>query len=106
MLTADGITGCLVLVEVTTPVNEIDAFYTPARKNKYLVSAKLPDKFLVFLPWHESERYNTTDVHIWSINVHVEFQFFAYCFNVLQAFLVIRACTADPNLNSVFNECG
>lgn len=38
--------------------------------------------------------------------MHVELELLTYGFDVLETFLVIRACTADPDLYFVFDKRG
>lgn len=52
----------------------------------------------------QCQGHNPTDVHIWPINMHVQFEFFADSFDILEAFLEVWTCAADPDLNFVLYE--
>ena len=55
----------------------------------------------------QCQRYNAADVHIWPVDMHVQFELFADSLDVLEAFLEIGTCAADPDLDFVLNEsCG
>ena len=69
-------------------------------------SAELLDCFLALLAGHKGQRHDTTDMHVWTIDVHVELQLCSYCFDILQTLLIVGSCTANPDLNLVFNQCG
>lgn len=43
-------------------------------------------------------------MHIWAINVHVQFKFLADGFDVLQAFLVVGASAANPDVDLVLDQ--
>ena len=70
--------------------------------NKVLMPTELLHWLLIFLPRYKRQRYNPRDVHIWTIDMHVELELLAYSFDVLETFLVIWACTTDPDLDFVF----
>lgn len=50
--------------------------------------------------------YNTTDVHVWAVHLHIELELLADVLDVLETLLVVGASTADPNLDVVLNEDG
>jgi len=52
----------------------------------------------------ESKRHNTRDVHIWAINMQIKTQFLANGLDILQALLVIRTCSSNPDLDLVLVE--
>ena len=54
----------------------------------------------------QCQGHNSTDVHIWPVNMHVQFELFADGLDVLEAFLEIGACATDPDLNFVLGESG
>ena len=58
------------------------------------------------LPRNQRQRHDPTDMHIRSVNVHVEVEFLTHSFDILQAFLEIGTCTADPDGGFVLDECG
>ena len=45
-------------------------------------------------------------MHIRSINMHIELQFLSHSLDILQAFLIVGAGAADPDLDFVFVEGG
>lgn len=66
---------------------------------------RLMNKFrdMSLLP-SQCQGHNSTDVHIWAVNVHVQFELFADGLDVLEAFLEVGTCAADPDLNFVLDE--
>lgn len=52
----------------------------------------------------QCQGHNSTDVHIWPVNMHVQFELLTDGLDILEAFLEIRTCAADPDLNFVLNE--
>ena len=66
-------------------------------------TAELLDCSLI-LPGHQRQRHDTTDMHIWPIDVHVELQFLTHSFNVLQTLLEIGSGTANPDLGLVLDQ--
>ena len=52
----------------------------------------------------QCQGHNPADVHIWTVNMHVQFQFFADSFNILEAFLEVGTCTSDPDLDFVLDK--
>lgn len=52
----------------------------------------------------QCQGHNSTDVHIWAVNMHVQFELFANGLDVLEAFLEVGTCAADPDLNFVLDE--
>ena len=48
--------------------------------------------------------YDSADVHIWPVNVHVQFELFADGFDILEAFLEVGTCAAHPDLNFVLDK--
>ena len=69
-------------------------------------TTELLDGLLIFLARHQGQRYDTTDMHVRTIDMHIQFQLCAYGFDVLQALLIIGPCSANPDLNFVFDERG
>ena len=69
-----------------------------------LVSAELLDGLLLFPSRHKSQWHDARNVHIWPICVHIQFELLTDCLDVLETFLVIRTCTADPDLDFVLKE--
>ena len=45
-------------------------------------------------------------MHLWAIHVHVESELLTYALDVLETFLVVGACTTDPDLDVVLVEDG
>lgn len=43
-------------------------------------------------------------MHIWAINVHVQFKLLTDGFDVLQAFLVVGASAANPDVDLVLDQ--
>ena len=54
----------------------------------------------------QSQWHNTANVHIRAVHVHVELQLLTHSFNVLQAFLIIGTCAANPDGDLVLNQGG
>ena len=54
----------------------------------------------------QCQRHNATDMHIWPIDVHVKLKLLTDGFDVLETFLVVGACAADPDLDLVLDESG
>ena len=44
-------------------------------------------------------------MHIWTIDVHVQFEFFADGLDVLQSFLEVGTCATDPDGGLVLDQC-
>ena len=44
-------------------------------------------------------------MHVWTIDVHVQFEFFADGLDVFQAFLEIGTGTTDPDSCLVLDQC-
>ena len=68
-----------------------------------LRSTKLLDISLLAL---EGKRHDTTDVHLRSVYVHVEAEFFTDSLDVLETLLVVGTGTAHPDLDLVFVQNG
>lgn len=43
-------------------------------------------------------------MHIRAVHVHIQMQFLAHAFDVLEALLVVGPCTADPDLGLVLDQ--
>lgn len=56
-----------------------------------------------FLP-SKCQGHNSTDMHVWPVDMHIQFELFADGLDILKAFLEIGACAADPNLDFMLNE--
>ncbi len=69
---------------------------------KYRLSSKLLNIALIF-PRHKRQRHNTRNMHLRSKDVHIELEFFAYGFDVLESFLVIGSRATDPDLYFVLD---
>ena len=52
----------------------------------------------------QCQGHNSTDMHVWSVDVHVQFELLADCLDVLEAFLEIGTRAANPYLNFVLDE--
>ena len=48
--------------------------------------------------------YNTADVHIRAVHVHIQLELLTNSFDVLQAFLVIGSCAANPDGDLVLDQ--
>ena len=73
--------------------------------NPVMNKNRLMNKFrdMSLLPG-QRQGYNSTDVHIWAVNMHVQFELFADGLDVLEAFLEVGTCAAHPDLNFVLDE--
>lgn len=67
------------------------------------LGVKLLDRS-IHLAGHERKRNNARHVHLGSKDVHVELEFLANRLDVLESFLVIRACATNPDLDLVLDE--
>ena len=52
----------------------------------------------------QCQGHNPTDVHVWPVDVHVQFELLADGLDVLEAFLEIGTRAANPYLNFVLDE--
>lgn len=44
-------------------------------------------------------------MHIRAVHMHIQMQLLAHAFDVLEALLVVRPRTADPDLGLVLDQC-
>ena len=58
------------------------------------------------LAGYQGQWYDAAHVHFWTVHVHVQFEFLADGFDVLQTLLIIGSSTANPYLGLVFVQCG
>ena len=68
-----------------------------------LLTLKLLDAVVV-LAWDKSKWHDTRHVHLWAEYVHVEVKLLADGLDVLETFLVVGTCSADPDLDLVLVE--
>ena len=74
-------------------------------ENRLMNKNFLVNKFLyVSLLPSQCQGHNSTDVHIWPIHMHVQFELFTDGLDVLETFLEVGTCAADPDLDFVFDE--
>lgn len=64
------------------------------------------DKFLDMrrLSGHQGQRHDTTDVHIWTINMHVQLELLSNGLDVLQALLEVGTRSANPDRGLVLDQ--
>lgn len=78
------------------------SLFTNRLINKKII---LMNKFLnMSLLSSQCQWHNSTDVHIWAVNMHVQFELFADGLDVLEAFLEVGTCATDPDLDFVLDE--
>lgn len=70
------------------------------------LTAVLRNRALLQTSRDEGQRHDATDVHIWTVDVHIELQLLADRFDVLQALLVVGTGTTDPDLDLVLEQGG
>jgi len=73
------------------------------RRFCHFSSAELLDA-VVHLAWDKSERYDSGNVHLRAEDVHVKLELLANSLDVLETFLVVGACTTNPDLGLVLVE--
>lgn len=69
----------------------------------YLSTLELFDVFFP-LPRCQGQRYNTADVHIGTINMHIKLQLLANGLDVFETLLIIGSRSTNPDLNFVLDE--
>lgn len=68
--------------------------------NKLLDLSQLPS------PRGQRQWHNPADMHVRSVDVHIEFELRSHGFDVLEALLEVGACATDPDLDFVLDESG
>ena len=52
----------------------------------------------------QCQGHNSTDVHVWPVDVHIQFELLTDGLDILEAFLEIGTRAANPYLNFVLDE--
>lgn len=66
----------------------------------HLVNKLLDVSFLA----SQCQGHDSADMHIWPVNMHIQFELLTDGLDILEAFLEIGTCAPDPDLNFMLDE--
>lgn len=68
-----------------------------------ILMSKFLYRSLVFA-WNQGQRHNAAHMHVRTVDVHIELELFSDSLDILQPFLIIRSCAANPDLGLVLDQ--